>query len=513
MKATKRLLALFLVLIFVVSLASCKDTKKSSSSSQTGGTTLPVSGENTTVSGETTQPGVTTTTVKGQTAAPTTTKFVHVTQAVATTAKIDKQFQVFLDSLKGFVLDVKNPWNGAAPGTKIYESTNTVERTVEQKFGVTINETGLTTSYNSAVSSSLSASRPLADILKCQYYDFYNYFTKNYFARLNVPMSVSRVTMQEPWYNQGAKAFFNIDDKQVAWVGAKSDPYIIIYNKAMLKAAGLKDPAELVASKAWTFDKLQEYSKKLKTANRSGLESVSSVDLAISLIDSNGGKLYKVDSTGKLSPNYNHPTSLDGFQKLYEWAKDGTVIFPTGDWDQGYKNFNAKKTAMLHGTGHWSNVVSSTFGDEVGVVVFPKGPKAANYVNETFVNWIDFIPNKYQTDAAKILFLRNEMYRYSYSYWLGDYPEQGGKGLVKNSPSYTMYQNLQFGTGGFSTGVEAVGLLFPSNADVYYKSMTDKMVGSGALAPSTVLGQYGSQLDASTTKTWGRYKFTGLKGK
>ncbi|OJU13983.1 MAG: hypothetical protein BGN88_12755 [Clostridiales bacterium 43-6] len=446
---------------------------------------------------------------KGQTS----TKFGHATQAVVTTAKVDKQFQKFLDGIKGFVLDIKNPWNGAVPGSKVYTSEYSAEKTVEQKFGVSINQTGLITNYNQAVTSSLASNEPIGDVLKCQSLDFYNYYTKNYFARLNAPMSVSRVTFQEPWYNQGAKALFNIDDKQVAWLSGKNDPYVIVYNKTMLNAAGLKDPCELVAAKQWTYDKLKEYSIKLKSASRSGLESPSPEDFMISLIDSNGGKLYRIDNTGKLFTNYNNSVSKSGMQLFYDWAKEKTVVFPTGNRDQAYLNFAAKKTAMLHTTGSYRSYMPGTFNDEVGLVVFPKGPSVANYTNHTKIQYVDFIPNTYQNDAAKILFLRNELYRYNYSYWQGDFSEDGGKGLVKNSLSYQMYSNLVFGTGGYPSGMDAVSLLFPSDRDMSYSKMAEMMVGSSPVPPSQVLSQNGPKLDSVIQNTWQKYKFTGLAGK
>ncbi|OJU13982.1 MAG: hypothetical protein BGN88_12750 [Clostridiales bacterium 43-6] len=507
MKAAYKTISLGLAVLFSLTLVSCRPNGTTSieqDENKSGQSTTSV--EDAAGTSSTTQSNNLSTT-------PTTSKTTRITEPEITTIPGDSKRLRFIESVKGFVLDIKNPWNGAPPGTAIYKSTNAVEQTVESRFGVTINETGLTTQYNQAVASSLAAGRPLADLLMLQGFDFYNYFTKNYFARLNVPMETSGVTFTEPWYNQGAKSFFNIDGKQLAWIGAKGDPYTILYNKTMLKSSGLKEPVELVANGQWTFDKLKDYSKKLTTSGRNGLESPSTVDFLISLVDSDGGKLYHVDKTGKLQTNYNAETSRNGMQRLYDWSKDKTVVFPTGDWDQAYKNFITKKTAMLHATGHWQNLLPSDFGDEVGVVVFPKGPKATTYADETYINWISFIPNKMQNDAAKILFLRNEMWRVSYTYWKGDYPEQQGKYLMKNSKSYNEYYNLVYGLGGYKTGVEAVGLLFPTSGDMCYKTMADKMVGPSAKTPSQIIGEHGKQLDAATEKTWGKYKFTGLAEK
>src|ERR1035437_1677211 len=127
----------------------------------------------------------------GKVSAVTKTPVKNVSKSII---KADTVSDDFISSLQGFTLSVINPWDNAPPGTPIYEQDNAVKTTVESKYNVKIDEKGLITNYNQAVASSLAAGKPLAHILMVQSFDFYSYFNKNYFARLNIPMSISGVT-------------------------------------------------------------------------------------------------------------------------------------------------------------------------------------------------------------------------------------------------------------------------------------------------------------------------------
>ncbi|OJU14376.1 MAG: hypothetical protein BGN88_11710 [Clostridiales bacterium 43-6] len=426
----------------------------------------------------------------------------------ATVAKpVDKQFEMFLDSVKGFTLNIKNPWNGAAPGTKIYEKVNTAKRTVENKYTCIINETGLASNYDQAVTASLAAGRPIGHVLKVFSYNYNSYLKNNYFARLNVPMSASRVTLKEPWYNKDTRKYFNINNAQYSWVGSGGDPNVIVYNKTMLQRNNLVDPLTLVQNGTWTFDKLKEYSVALKSSSRNGFESSSALDTLTALVNNNGGRLYKIDSNDVLKTNYNDPRSLDGMQYFYDRSKDGSFSFPADTWDQAYRDFANKKTAMLHGAGYFQMVLPSNFGDQIGIVPFPKSQNVEQYSADSNIDFIDFIPSAFQADAAKILFIQNEYSKEMHQYKDELFEDNYSSLLGKDSPSFQMYKDMVYGSGQVSSGLNPLDLLFPSSADMYYGTMADKMLTS---TPSSVINQNGAQLDDYTRKLWGSYTFPTL---
>ena len=194
----------------------------------------------------------------------------------------------------------------------------------------------------------------------------------------------------------------------------------VYFNKRLLTDAGInpEDIYDMQADGTWTWDKFEELLSKVQqdkdndgTIDVYGL-TLNEGNMTTEAVFSNGGSYIDKDASGKFVYNLEAPETLEAL----EWTVgifdnyDAEVANPEGaEWDYYKEQFLNGQAAFLvedEYAGCPGNFLED-MQDEVGFVMFPKGPKMNDYIN-VWTNNPVVIPGCYDADKAwKLAFAWN----------------------------------------------------------------------------------------------------------
>ena len=191
----------------------------------------------------------------------------------------------------------------------------------------------------------------------------------------------------------------------------------VFFNKDVLKAAGI-DPDEIYDAQkngTWTWDMFEKIMSKVhRDTDGDGVPDVFGLTLNESnmiqiAILSNNGSLITKDKNNKFVNNLESAATLEALK----WCADIFTKYDDHDpedaaWDYYMHEFNSGKVAFCVDSEYLADsAYSSGFGNtdfDLGFVMFPKGPKAKDYVSLQDDN-IYVIPGCYDPETAwKIAF-------------------------------------------------------------------------------------------------------------
>lgn len=192
----------------------------------------------------------------------------------------------------------------------------------------------------------------------------------------------------------------------------------VFFNKQVLRNAGIDPDSIYEAQKngTWTWDKFEEIMEKCqRDLDGDGVNDIYGMTLNESVMTdmavlSNGGAYIGKNKKGQYTYELESPETLEALQ----WCVDMYSKFDDHDpdnvnWDYYQDEWSEGKVAFLieqEYIGVRGNLFEFTDFD-MGFVMFPKGPKAKDYVS-LFSNNVYTIPACYDADRAwKIAFAWN----------------------------------------------------------------------------------------------------------
>ncbi|MBQ9588685.1 MAG: extracellular solute-binding protein [Butyrivibrio sp.] len=194
----------------------------------------------------------------------------------------------------------------------------------------------------------------------------------------------------------------------------------VYFNKRILTDAGI-DPEsiyDMQADGTWTWDKFEELMSKVQQdKDNDGTIDIYGMTLnegvmTTEAVFSNGGSYIDKDSSGKFVYNLESPETLEALEWTVDMFTkyDAEVANPEGaEWDYYKEQFLNGQAAFLvedEYAGCPGNFLED-MQDEVGFVMFPKGPKMDDYINVWSNNPVA-IPACYDADKAwKLAFAWN----------------------------------------------------------------------------------------------------------
>lgn len=523
MKRIKSFFAGLLVCSVLMALASCGGDNEAENTTTQAIATAAQSATSTVVSTTSTKA---VTSAVNKTKANTVKKTAKVSEAEALISRTKNSkgnpSDSFVNSLKGFNLKVYYPWTPENKGSdaNLKKIENNALSAVEKEFGVTVQMDGKFDSYNETLTAKLTAmSKDLWHVYKLQYFNFVSYFKNGYMTDLTLAMAKSGVTFQEPWYANDASQFFNINNKQFGWVDGEV-PNVITYNKTLMKKAKLKDPLELAKEGKWTWDTLVKYAQKLNDSTKGikGFGSPSYGEWVLMILEhmcvQKGTSLANVKRNSSPTTNYDNQTVKDTLSTLYKWCKedgDNTICntFRNKDWTYGKTQFASGKVAMMYGA---HDIIQSLkthkkTTDEFGVVQFPTPTGTKNYLNLSATWFVDFIPSIYKDDAAKILFLRNEIYRQEYRYAKSHFTYQWSQ-YFDDVDTIDFCYDVKYQRGNNKT-VQSWVQLCEQNGNVTSQNIIDELMNSSSNNVQAAITKHKSALDKQYSTIWSGFKITG----
>lgn len=522
MSKIAKLVALMLAVVFALSLVACS----SSESGEGDETTKPaesVTDEVAASDGETT----TTVAAKDGTTKKTTTtenkalvdnnKTVSETYTLIkrTTNKAGNASAKFVKSLKGFTLKILYPWENIYGDKKCQIAAEDSIKSVQEEYGVKIKEEGQFNKYNENLASELSAKNCDNHIYFAQGGYFPSYFEKGYIADLTPAMRESGVDFNEPWYISDAKGFLNIDGKQYGWVAYEDEytmPYCIIYNKKLLNKKKLADPAKLAEQGKWTWDTLEKYAKKF--ANDKSVDGFvgSGVVLLESIANQYGTSLTKVSRGSQPTTNITDSKVKSALTELADWTVGKTAWCETyydKSWTYAKTQLANGKVAMYFGSHDAIKGFQGTsIQDDIGVVAFPNKKASKSYTGISDPQFIAFVPVVHQKNASKILFIRNEYYRYNYRFVQRNFQYKWKNYFGDNTEAISNAADIKFGQNGNKVKFCWTTLCESSDANVSTLTVISEVI-RGKSTPAQAISSKKNALTKAYAEVWKGHRITG----
>lgn len=254
--------------------------------------------------------------------------------------------------------------------------------------------------------------------------DYFNeWFQAGVMADLTPAAQTLGIDFTDELYEQNIRKYTAVNGGQYGYGYAQTDYSVycsLYYNKRILEENQLEDPFALREKGEWTFDKLAEYARICKKTNADGtveqwgLGSWTDNELMIAMINANDGSIVSLNENNQLQLNLKDAKTQEALEYMYRWCNvDKLVNVSEGGWEKTMADFVSGKYAFMLGTGHTLNLAGANgMTDEFGVLTFPEGP--SNTSGETdysmhYYYW--FIPQKYQDQAAQLLYIHDLLER------------------------------------------------------------------------------------------------------
>lgn len=518
MSNVKKILALICACLFVLSLVACNgdNDENTVETNANGGVVTEV----------TTEEGQTTTVVNGTTANGKTEK-TKVTSPKKTTAVATQAFikrttnragnasSAFIKKLKGFTLKILYPWENIYGVTKCKPYYDQSMKEVEKEYGVKIKEEGKWNNYNEMLASQLAAKDCTNHIYYAQGGNFASYFKKGYISDLTTAMREAAVDFNDPWYISEAKGFLNINGKQYGWVPYEDEyttPGFILYNKTLLSRKNLTDPAKLAKQGKWTWDTMETYAKKFDNDKSvTGMGTVSTTSLVQALCTNYGTSLVKVKKGTSPTTNIDSSSVKSALNTFAEWCvgkKAWCNTFKDKAWNHAKLEFSKGKVAMLYGNQDTATTLKGSKDNSAfGVAPFPTKSGSKTYTNTSNAQFIAFVPICHQSIASKILFVRNEYYRYTYRY-ADRCAKYRWDSYLGDAEAVNNAINIKYARNGNKTVLDWQSTCEDSDANVTTESVIKDIV-SGKSSVATAISSKKTALKKTYAKVWDGYKTTG----
>lgn len=196
------------------------------------------------------------------------------------------------------------------------------------------------------------------------------------------------IDTKQPHFYQPATEFATYEGKSYGFVNWGSTGNMLFFNKDMFEQNGLTDIYELVKNKQWTWEKFEEYATKLTkdtdgngTIDIWGYSTHSNIN-NFAWVYSNGGRFAQLEGTEPVS-TLTSENVIEAIQFLHRLSQVNKVIeWPAENppWDYSINQFKQGKAAMITGGWWLSQDLKASMSDKFGVIPFPIGPRADDYV-------------------------------------------------------------------------------------------------------------------------------------
>ena len=434
-----------------------------------------------------------------------------------TTNKAGNASKQFVKSMKGFTLKILYPWENIYGDKKCETGIKDSKNEIKKEYGITIKEEGQFNRYNENLSSELAAKKCANHIYFAQGGFFPSYFQKDYIADLTVAMRTTGVSFNEPWYINQAKNFLNIDGKQYGWIAIEYEymtPNFIAYNKSLLNKKRLEDPAKLAKQGKWTWDKLEKYSKKFandKLVVGFGIQDATT--LFEQLANQYGTQLTNISRGKAPTTNITNSKVESALETLQSWTTGKNAwceTFQGKQWSYGKTQFQNGKVAFFFG-GH--DAIQGLRGtktqNDINIVPFPTKNGSKNYANTCGTGFVAFIPIVHQSKADKILFARNEYYRYTYRFVDRHFQYKWSSYFGKNTTAIKNASDIKFAKNGNKIAFSWLTICESNDEGATRTASIVNEVVSGKATAAQAIQSKKNALAKSYSKVWDGHKITG----
>ena len=274
-------------------------------------------------------------------------------------------------------------WGTTAPkkGEIWYESWKDVEAEYNCKLKFT--KVSYSVAVQKMTAGALSGTAE-CDIWNAQWYDTFPSFVAKGMA---APLSDHYAFSKDPnWQGDGNRNNFWNGKLYGLNTGTSGPGWGLWYNKSMLRAANLKDPADLVKQGKWNWTTFLDMCQKLTKTSGGNTTQWGYYDeyLFMNLILTNGGEMIDIDNKSGPKFTMNSEATKYAMRFAIDLANKYKVVPSIGSIGDSnlLEMFPKGKVAFTtYGPGYGPVCVSKGMNvKDLGYTYFPKGPNAKDYV-------------------------------------------------------------------------------------------------------------------------------------
>lgn len=435
----------------------------------------------------------------------------------STTANVSQEF---LDSLKGMEIKIAYPDKMRNPGqSPADDEWQMIVNKVGKELGVTIREEFFTNKANGGtfITESLSGNNS-GNVEVVWFTNAFSGVQKNAWAKLDDAAKEAGVSFNSEWAFTPTTKACNINGGQygIQYKTQFVDYPAIYYNVNIItKDNKLEDPYELYKKGEWTFDKFEEYCRKLTKTDASGAISTYGCQLPAAawiqyFVNANGGSLGRIDGDGKWKQTLSDSKTVNAYNYIYKWMyTDKCVYIPSGTWGTSFQNLWDGTTAMALGSCAAASDSYLKQKDEggMGVVPMPKGPDADDSdVLFATGGFAYVIPVAYQKDAAKYLYVIDQLSKRWYENFDSYYSTQFAA-IFKDRKYYDFFKGMY--RNDLLTKIDESTLSLVPDSSGYSGSMLSVSITSGS-SPATAISKFASAMQNQSDDVRGDTRYTGF---
>lgn len=433
------------------------------------------------------------------------------------TAAVSKEF---LEQLKGTQITIAYPDKMRNPGQNPQDDEwAMLLNKVGTEYGVTIKENYYTNKENGAtfIADSLSGNNlGNIEIVFCD--SVFRGVQKNAWADLDKAATEAGISFDSKHYYQPSMKAAHINGAHygLSFKTQFIQTDAVYYNVNMVTVDNkLEDPLDLYNRGEWTFDKFEEYCKKLtkKDANGDitvyGCQMEANASMGV-FVQANGGSVGRVNADGKWQQTLSDKKTLNGYnfvQKLFN--QDQCIYVPSGSWGTSHKNLYAGNCAMQIGASSSAFDAYLQQKDEggMGFVPLPLGPDGTKEdLYKSSGGFFYVIPAAYQKDAAKYLFIIDEVSRRWYEMFPEIYKKQYTAIFKQDKYMDAFYDFL---TGDALTGINEGCLCLVADSSGYSQTLLSLEMAKG-VSVATAVDKFATAMQNEHNDQAGDTLYTGF---
>ena len=391
---------------------------------------------------------------------------------------------------------------------------------VAKELGITITEKYLTNKANgnTFITESLSGNNA-GNILGVHGGALFRGVQSKAWTPLTNAVKEVGINLDNKYYSKYMNMFNEIDNELygITFSGCNyADFTALYYNVNMVTVDNkLEDPLDLYNKGQWTFDKFEEYCKKLMKKDSSGkittygCQLVANVSLA-EFINANGGAIGRIDESGMWYQSMAEPATVKALDYMYKWLyRDPCVFIPSGAWGTAYINLYEGTTAMVLGSYYCATNSYMKLTDEggLGMVPMPQGPDGTKEDLFKLSGGSAYVvPTAYAKDAAKYAYILDRMAAKWYDRFEAVYAKQMAA-IFYEDKYYDLFMKMTDDT--LTSGFQEDYGSLVSDSTGYSVTHLCLAMQKG-VAPSTAVGQFATPMQNEQNDQQGSTRYTGL---
>lgn len=389
---------------------------------------------------------------------------------------------------------------------------------IQKKYNVKIVQKKGASNYHESNVASITAGKPVGDIIKLNGNKNYDYIKAGLCADFNSAIKETGININASHYLPLNQQYYNVNGKQYGislLLPQESDANALwFYNKDILSEVGYSANYinDLYKSGNWTWAEATKLFAAVQKKNANGtveryaLGCAYAYNTVISLALNNNTKIGSVDKAGNPIVNLNTPAVREVLQQFYDWGAVNKYIAPSES--DAVSSMFKKGEVFIYTTNSGGAKNAYNSGINFGVVLPPKGPRASKNVSMVRTGNTYIVPVTYQANTSMYLTILDALY--------APYSDASAEDILK-ADNIQYFSDVDswniFKAAAYDSSIRVADDFYAFNlewANPAFGTVCLNLM-KGTLTPATMVEKYNDQYQALLDDKFNGFKLTGVK--